>query len=158
MVRPPFPPSVAAPARCGRRPSARAAAAITLLAAFAAAPALGAGAERPTVIEFHADWCGTCALVEPVLETLEREHRGLVRFVRFDVSNRASLASSRHEAERLGLLEVFEAFRSRTGTVAVLDPRGEPVEVFRGETDLDRYRAAIARAAARATPQEEERS
>lgn len=121
-----------------------------LLAALAGAPTALAGGDRPTVMEIHADWCGTCALVEPVMETLEREHGALVRFVRFDVTDRASLAAARREAERLGLLEVFEAYRSRTGTVAILDPQGEPVQVFRGETDLDRYRAAIARAAARA--------
>jgi thiol-disulfide isomerase/thioredoxin len=116
------------------------------VAARAETPA-AADTTRPFVIKMHANWCGTCTALEPVWEELEREFGAHARFVRFDVTDRAALARSQREAERLGLAEFLAEHKSQTGTISVLDgATREPVAVMQGEADVSKYRAAIARA------------
>jgi thiol-disulfide isomerase/thioredoxin len=104
-------------------------------------------AARPYVVKVHADWCGTCKSLESTWTRVERELADEATVVEFDVSDRKAYEHSRELAERLGIADFFQAHRSRTGTVAVLDCETlEPVVILRGERDFEKYREAVSRA------------
>lgn len=39
----------------------------------------------PVVVDFYADWCGPCKMIEPVLDQLATEYEGRLKFGRLDV-------------------------------------------------------------------------
>ncbi|MDH5314563.1 MAG: thioredoxin, partial [Actinomycetota bacterium] len=51
-------------------------------------------AERPVVVDFHADWCGPCHQMSPVLEGLAEELGDEVEFVKLDVDGSPDVASA----------------------------------------------------------------
>jgi len=48
-------------------------------------------AEKPTMVEFGAPWCGPCKMLEPVLEDLAEELEGKVDFYTVDVDHNPEL-------------------------------------------------------------------
>ncbi|MBD5068739.1 MAG: thioredoxin [Lactobacillus sp.] len=44
------------------------------------------------LVDFYADWCGPCKLLEPVLEKLTQEFSGKIKFVKVDVQQDQALA------------------------------------------------------------------
>ncbi len=121
------------------------AAALLLLGTATTAQA-EAGLEKPTLVKIHANWCGTCQRIEGTWEKLKADYGDNANFVVFDVTDKEALAKSKAEAERLGLTTVLDQFKSRTGTIAVVGPDGETVNVFKGVSDPARYEDAIGQA------------
>jgi len=104
--------------------------------------------DKPYVVKIHADWCGSCKAMKSVWEQIETDLGDQATTVTLDVSDRVAYTESEAAAERLGISELFQEYRSRTGTVVVLDCNTrEPVAIMNGERDLEKYRKAIARAA-----------
>jgi thiol-disulfide isomerase/thioredoxin len=102
---------------------------------------------KPFVVKIHADWCGTCRMLEPTWLKIQSELGDRAHLVKFDVSDRAAAEQSQAEAERLGLSEFYRKYRASTGTIGVLDGRTfEPVAILRGERDLSKYREAVEKA------------
>jgi thioredoxin 1 len=48
---------------------------------------------RPVVVDFYADWCGPCKMMEPVIHELSKEYDGRVKFVKVDTDANQELAS-----------------------------------------------------------------
>jgi thiol-disulfide isomerase/thioredoxin len=112
----------------------------------AAAEAAASENARPFVVKIHADWCGTCRLLEPTWAELGDRYGEQVQFVLLDVTTASSLETSRAEAERLGLQSFFDRYKSKTGSIGVLDASGEPVEILKGVRDVQDYDAPIQQA------------
>ena len=99
------------------------------------------------MVKIHADWCASCKALASVWERIETDLGDQVTTVTLDVSDRVAYSESQATAERLGISEFFEEYRSLTGTIAVLDCNTrEPVAIMNAERDLEKYRKAIARA------------
>ncbi len=47
---------------------------------------------NPVLVDFYADWCGPCRLIEPVIERLSQEYVGKVKFVKIDTDENQDLA------------------------------------------------------------------
>jgi len=45
------------------------------------------------LIDFYADWCGPCKIMEPIFQELEKEYQGKVEFKRIDVEADAETSS-----------------------------------------------------------------
>jgi len=108
-----------------------------------------AAAGQPYVVKVHADWCGTCRMLEPTWKRIENELADDARIVVLDVTDRAAVAASRKQAERLGLTRFFDRYKSQTGTIGVLDGDREPVKVMKGTLEFAEYERAVAEAASR---------
>ena len=122
---------------------------------FAVAPALAGHHEKsetmngkPMVVKIHADWCGTCTRLETTFEELEKQIGGEARIVVLDVTDKAAVARSAAEADRLGIRDFFDSYKSKTGTVGVIDAQGRTVSVMKGEMDASKYVAAVQKAKA----------
>ncbi len=48
----------------------------------------------PCIIDFYADWCGPCKMVEPVLQELAREYQGKLNIYRVDTQAQQELAAA----------------------------------------------------------------
>lgn len=108
-----------------------------------------AEAERPLLVKIHADWCGTCTKLDSTWQDLQTRYGDAVQFVVLDVTDRSDVQVALLEADRLGIRSVFDHYKSRTGTIVVIDPRTrEPVEALKGQTDVERYAEPIERARA----------
>ena len=103
---------------------------------------------RPLIVKIHADWCGTCQRLVPTFAALAGEIGSEARIVVLDVTDEASANLAAAEAERLGIRGFFDAYRSKTGTVGVIDAAGRTVSVTKGEMDPAKYVEAVRKAQA----------
>ena len=46
----------------------------------------------PVFVDFYADWCGPCHIIEPTIEALSEEYNGKVKFVKINIDNNQELA------------------------------------------------------------------
>ena len=65
------------------------------------------GAGTPVLVGFHADWCGPCTWVEPLIEELAREHEGRLLVLKVD-TDRAPLTADRFSVRSLPTLVVLD--------------------------------------------------
>lgn len=99
---------------------------------------------KPTVVKIYADWCAACQKMKPIMSSLQQQYGNSVNFVVFDVSDRASTQTSQAKAQQLGLSNFFNAHKSQTATVAVIDSsNGMAIEQFRKNLNQQDYVNAI---------------
>jgi thiol-disulfide isomerase/thioredoxin len=113
---------------------------------LAAATAQAEPPGKPMIVKIHADWCGTCARLNSTFEELQARVGSDAEIVVLDVTDRAAFEQSRARAQELGIEAFFDQYKSRTGTVGVLDASGKTVVVLSGETDADKYVEALKKA------------
>lgn len=61
----------------------------------------------PVLVEFHADWCGPCKMVGPVVEELTSELGSRARVHRVDIDQEPAVAKS----QNVRSIPTFVAFR-----------------------------------------------
>lgn len=48
---------------------------------------------KPCIIDFYADWCQPCKIVEPILEELSNEYKDKIDFYKIDTEDQGELAA-----------------------------------------------------------------
>ena len=61
----------------------------------------------PVMVDFFAEWCGPCKMVEPTMEALSREYSGKVKFVKINVDDNQSI-SMRYDIMSIPTAMIFE--------------------------------------------------
>ena len=47
----------------------------------------------PVIIDFWADWCMPCKIMDPIFEELSTEYKGILKFCKADVEEELEMAS-----------------------------------------------------------------
>ena len=95
-----------------------------------------AGSEAPVVIDFHADWCGPCKIMAPILDDIARNRLGRLLVAKLD-TDRNPAASARFGIRGIPTLIVFHGGREVARQVGLV-PRAKLEEILdrvAGRTD-----------------------
>ncbi len=99
---------------------------------------------KPVVARIHADWCPACKATNSTMNSIKAKYGRSIRFVQFDVTDGKTSALAAADAKYLGLTGFFEANKTATSTVAIINPKtGAIVAKLYGDTDLSDYESAI---------------
>ncbi|GAC1458122.1 MAG: hypothetical protein PVSMB1_07960 [Gemmatimonadaceae bacterium] len=109
----------------------------------ALAPALQG---EPVIVRIHADWCPACKATQATIEQLRQTYGSRISFVQLDVTDAKAADASAQRANKLGLKAFFDAYKTSTSTVGIIDPRsGAVVATFYNDTNAADYTRAIDR-------------
>jgi thiol-disulfide isomerase/thioredoxin len=95
---------------------------------------------KPVLVDVYATWCPGCKNIAPTLSQLKQDYAGKVNFVVLDVTDQAKVKETQAQAEKLGLGKFLEANKSKTSTVAIVDPAtGNILTVFKNNPNKADY-------------------
>ena len=99
---------------------------------------------KPVLVRIHADWCSACKATQATLDAVKQDFAGRINFVEFDVTNAKTAAASLDEAQKLGLAKFYDAAKSATSTVAVIDPKdGRVYATLYNDGNAEDYKTAL---------------
>ncbi len=76
-------------------------------------------AQGPVLVDFHADWCRPCQLLDPVLDELAEEWGDRIRIVKLDVETNPHTAA-RYGVRSIPTLVLFDGGEERDRLVNVI--------------------------------------
>ena len=76
-------------------------------------------ADTPILVDFHADWCRSCQLLDPVLDDLAEDWGDRVRIVKLDVEANPHTAD-RYDVKSIPTLILFDGGEERVRLVNVI--------------------------------------
>jgi thiol-disulfide isomerase/thioredoxin len=101
---------------------------------------------KPVVVNIYGSWCGGCKNIAPTLSKLKQQYGKKANFVVFDVTDQQTTTIAKNTAARLGLSNFFNAYKTQTSTVAIIDPAtGKVTKMFQNNADLVAYTSVLDR-------------
>ena len=64
-------------------------------------------AEIPVLVDFYADWCGPCRMIEPAVEEISNEYAGKLKVCRLDV-DKAGMTAAKYGITSIPFLGFFK--------------------------------------------------
>ncbi|GAB4301713.1 MAG: hypothetical protein Kow0091_00140 [Geminocystis sp.] len=99
---------------------------------------------KPVVVDIYASWCPACKNIAPTLSQLKKQYGNKAHFVVFDVSDKAKARQAEARAKQLGLEDFFNANKSQTGSVTIVDPKtGDILSQYRNNNKLSDYTSVL---------------
>jgi thiol-disulfide isomerase/thioredoxin len=99
---------------------------------------------KPVVVDIYATWCSGCKNIAPTLSDLKTRYQDKATFVVFDVSDKKTTMESAAMAKKLGLTGFFNANKSATSTVAIIDPaNGKILKKFVNNANASEYATVL---------------
>ena len=93
------------------------------------------GVPRLTVLDFGADWCGACRLIEPVLERVVAAD-GAVELRKIDVADEAALAEQMCVKALPTLIVLDQSGQERRRMTGALTSRGIEEAIARVRAEI----------------------
>jgi thioredoxin 1 len=84
---------------------------------------------QPVVVDFYADWCGPCKMIEPVVHRLADEYQGKVKFVKVDTDANQELAM------QFGIMSIPTVMFFSNGKVEDIVVGAVPAPVLKSKVD-----------------------
>lgn len=79
-------------------------------------------------VKMYADWCGKCKQMDPKLSEVKPQFKDQpILFTRFDMTNGFTTSQSEKLAGLLGLTDLFQEHKGRTGYMVLLDAQTHEV-------------------------------
>jgi thiol-disulfide isomerase/thioredoxin len=95
---------------------------------------------KPVLVDVFATWCAGCKNIKPTLSELKQDYADKAHFVVLDVTDKAKLKETEASAKKLGLSQFLETTKSKTSTVAVVDPAtGKILAMFKNNPNKADY-------------------
>ena len=63
--------------------------------------------EKPVLVDFHADWCGPCKTMEPIIKDVARVVKDQFRVVKVDIDKQAQTARD-HQITSVPTFMIFK--------------------------------------------------
>ncbi|MCG9893343.1 MAG: thioredoxin domain-containing protein [Thermosynechococcaceae cyanobacterium MS004] len=92
------------------------------------------------VVDVFATWCAGCKNIKPTLSQLKQDYADKAHFVVLDVTDKGTLQETEASAAKLGLAKFLETTKSKTSTVAIVDPAtGKVLAMFKNNPNKEDY-------------------
>ena len=99
---------------------------------------------KPVVVDIYASWCPGCKNIAPTLSQLKQQYGTKASFVVLDVTDAKTTKASIKMANALGLSSFFQANKSKTSTVAIIDPAtGKIMKQFQNNAEITNYSSVL---------------
>jgi thiol-disulfide isomerase/thioredoxin len=125
-------------------PSAKLSVTATLIAKGETTPLAKKLQGKPVVVDIYASWCPGCKNIAPTLSQLKKQYGTKASFVVLNVTDAKTTKASMKMAAELGLTSFFNANKSKTSTVAIIDPAtGKIMQQFQNNAEITEYSSVL---------------